>query len=134
MCNVVDHYAFSNGYLFWGSKGVIGELNTLKSASNNALSQTCIMSTMCKLVFFLLNIIYRYCWGTLVTQITLLKGYVLQSTSHLQGRNGLLYNHNSFKNSDYYFQTGFRRIGVLGIPVSSPTLVRGMRTAGFSSL
>jgi len=26
---------------------------------------------MSKLVFFLLNIIYRYCWGTLVIQITL---------------------------------------------------------------
>jgi hypothetical protein len=27
------------------------------------------------------------------------------------------------KTSDYYFQTGFRCIGVLGIPVSSSTLV-----------
>jgi hypothetical protein len=52
LCNVVVHYAFSNGYLFWGSKGVIGELKTLKSVSNNAFSQTCIMSTMCKLIFF----------------------------------------------------------------------------------
>jgi len=38
------------------------------------------------------------------------------------------------KTSDYYFQTGFRCIGVLGIPVSSSTLVRGMRPARFSSL
>ena len=35
VCNVV-RYAFSNGYLFWGSKGVIGEINTLKSASTSA--------------------------------------------------------------------------------------------------
>ena len=48
------------------------------------LSQTCTMSTMCKLVFFLSNIIYQYYWGALVIQITLLKGYVLQSTSPLQ--------------------------------------------------
>ena len=38
------------------------------------------------------------------------------------------------KASGYYFQTGFRCIGVLGIPVSPSTLVRGMRTAGFASL
>ena len=55
------------------------------------------MSTMCKVVFFLSNIIYQYCWGTLVIPITLSKGYVLQSTSHLRWRNGLLCNHNSFK-------------------------------------
>jgi hypothetical protein len=48
------------------------------------LSQTCTMSTMCKLVFFLSIIIYQYYWGALVIQITLLKGYVLQSTSPLQ--------------------------------------------------
>ena len=71
------------------------------------LSQTCIMSTMCKLVFFLLYIIYGYCWGTLVIQITLLKGYVLQSTSPLQGRNGLLCNHNSFKNQWLLFPHRF---------------------------
>jgi hypothetical protein len=71
------------------------------------LSQTCIMSTMCKLVFFLLNIIYRYCWGTLVIQITLLKVHVLQSTSPLQGRNGLLCNHNSFKNQWLLFPNRF---------------------------
>ena len=55
------------------------------------------MFTMCKVVFFLSNIIYQYYWGTLVIQITLLKGHVLQSTSPLQYRNGLLCNHNSFK-------------------------------------
>jgi hypothetical protein len=38
------------------------------------------------------------------------------------------------KTSDYYFRTGFRCIGILGIPVSTSTLVRGMRTAGYSSL
>jgi hypothetical protein len=65
------------------------------------------MSTMCKLVFFLLNIIYRYFWGTLVIQITVLKGYVLQSTSPLQGRNGLLCNHNSFKNQRLLFPNRF---------------------------
>ena len=65
------------------------------------------MSTMCKLVFFLLNNIYRYCWGTLVIQITLLKGYVLQSTSPLKGRNGLLCNHNSFKNQWLLFPNRF---------------------------
>jgi hypothetical protein len=104
---------------------VIGEINTLLMH----LSQTCIMSTMCKLVFFLLNIIYRYCWGTL----GLLKGYVLQSISPLQGRNCYAIT-THLKTSGYYFQTDFRCIGVLGIPVSSSTLVRGMRAAGFSSL
>ena len=134
ICNVVVHYAFSNCYLFWGSKGVIREINTLKSASTSASKQTCTMFTMCKVVFFLSNIIYQYYWGTLVIQITLLKGYVLQSTS-LQGRNGLLCNHSSFKNQWLLFPNRFSlhsRIGVLGIPVSSSTLVRGMRTAGFS--
>jgi hypothetical protein len=97
ICNVVVHYAFSNCYLFWGSKGVIREINTLKSASTSASKQTCTMFTMCKVVFFLSNIIYQYYWGTLVIQITLLKGHVLQSTSPLQYRNGLLCNHNSFK-------------------------------------
>jgi hypothetical protein len=38
------------------------------------------------------------------------------------------------KTSDYYSQTDFRCIGVLGIPVSSSTLVREMTTAGFPSL
>jgi hypothetical protein len=38
------------------------------------------------------------------------------------------------KTSGYYFQTGFRCIGVLGIPVSSSMLVRGIKTAGISSL
>jgi hypothetical protein len=82
---------------------VIEEINTLLMH----LSQTCIMSTMCKLVFFLLTIIYRYCWGNLVIQITLLKGYVLQSLSPLQGTNGLLCNHNSFKKQWLLFPNRF---------------------------
>jgi hypothetical protein len=29
MCAMYMHYAFLNAYLFWGSKGVTGEINAL---------------------------------------------------------------------------------------------------------
>ena len=38
MCAMYMHYAFLNAYLFWGSKGVIGEINALKSASTNVFT------------------------------------------------------------------------------------------------
>jgi hypothetical protein len=59
--------------------------------------------------------------------------FQVSSAKNWQGRNCYAIT-THLKTSGYYFQTDFRCIGVLGIPVSSSTLVRGMRAAGFSSL
>jgi hypothetical protein len=57
MCAMYMHYAFLNAYLFWGSKGVIGEINALKSASTNVFTPK-LYHVNCVQDIFLLYIIY----------------------------------------------------------------------------